>query len=206
MNTLWLGFAAVVWGGCVSTITTAPGDEDSDGGTATVGTGVTGSATSGVGGQGAGDQGGSEHGGSGGGGSGEGGSGEGGSGEGGSGEGGARNAACVALEDIQIVDVMLSAGDDGIWTVGESAQVVATLLSPDDNFDYPSIRISPNSAAASPALGTNSLFGILANEPTPLGASFIANQAGAVTFTVEVAHINGPCPGAASTSFTAQIQ
>ncbi len=145
------------------------------------------------------------------GGSATGGSATGGDAEGGSsdgGEGGAvnDNPSCAALLDIQIVDVSVNAGPDNIWSVGEGASIVATLLSPDDNFDYPSIIVTHAGVEASPLSSGNSLFGIIANEATPLGAFFMGDAAGTVTFEVEVAHVSGPCVGAARTTFSAQIQ
>jgi hypothetical protein len=119
--------------------------------------------------------------------------------------GGELSRECQHLLPVTIDDVSLDDGPDDVWTIGETAMVQVTLVSPVDSTWYPGVRISHTTSAATPDEGSNFLFGLLANEPATIGVAFEAVQAGTITFAIDVEHINGSCPGADSTTFEATV-
>ena len=128
------------------------------------------------------------------------------------GEGGAtpEPTACVLHEQIALSQPTLVAGADG-WQPGETATFSLVMTSPVDNFEYPGIRVEASTRLVTPNPATNTLFGVVANAPTPLEVQLLADASLApgteITLTATVVALDGSCGANAPTiSFEAVLQ
>lgn len=129
----------------------------------------------------------------------------GGGGGGAGGAGGALSQECEALLDVSIVDVSLDAGADAVWSTGETATVLVTLLSENGNSFYPGISVTHAGAEATPEEQKNFFFALLPGEPNQIGVAFEGGEPGALTFEINLEHVNGSCPGTDVGTLTATI-
>ena len=130
-------------------------------------------------------------------------------GSGGSHEGGAPSEACQEMQGVTLTNPMLDAGPDGVWSAGETATIVVTLTSAQDTFYYPGIVATHGSAVLTPPTSENWLFGLLANQPTPVTVPFTADPQAppntAVNIAVQLAALNQNCVGLPSVTLSAVI-
>jgi hypothetical protein len=130
-------------------------------------------------------------------------------GSGGGHEGGAQSQTCLDMQDITMTNPLLDAGPDGIWSAGETATIEVTLTSPQDTFEYPGIVATHGSAILSPPTSENWLFGLLANQPTPVTVPFTADPQAppnsSVNIVVELNALNQSCVGLASVTLSATV-
>jgi hypothetical protein len=170
-------------------------------GASTATTSSTGSGEGGAGGDASGP------GGAGGGAGGDGGSAQGGAG-GGGGEGGAPSPSCAAAAKIIVSDPTLDAGPDGAWSPGESVLLTVTLTGPEDNFEYPGVKVVADHPGIGPA--ENTLFGIFGNEPTPVQVGLSADagvpSGTKVKLTATVTILNQQCEDLSSVDLDTTIE
>jgi hypothetical protein len=169
MNTSTIGFLGVV----VSALVACGGSVEPAGGNGAGGENEGGGEVGGEASIGGNDIGGSDVGGAG-----EGGVGQGGAPTGGAGEGGAPTEACALMELVTIADPQLiDAGGDLVWSPGEMATFTVTLTNEasEDNSHYPGVAVT--SPLFGITGGDNTLFGLIAGEPTEVMVLVTATDA-----------------------------